>query len=322
LNDDNNNVDIDLDEFSTDFFQTSKPVATEPAEPKEEVEDEPEAETEDDALATEPVSEDDEPEVKPEPKPKKTAQERINEVVAKQREAERRNDELLARIAELEAATTKKPEVAETSTETPLRAQLPADAPNPDAQNSDGSPKYPLGEFDREYIRDLTKYTIAEERKAADAAKREEDEANMVRATQEKLQQGWLEKVNTVEAELPDLREKLGAVEEAFVGIDPDYGEFLAGTIMSCDNGPQIMYYLSQNIDEAKKIVASGPAAATRYLGRLDAKFDKPTGETRTKKPSSAPEPAPSATRGAGGKFTVSGDTDDLDAFTKVFFKK
>jgi hypothetical protein len=60
------------------------------------------------------------------------------------------------------------------------------------------------------------------------------------------------------EEELPDIREKLGSMGDTFEGIDPNYGEFLAATIMSCDFGPQIMYYLSQNIGEAQKIVASG----------------------------------------------------------------
>jgi hypothetical protein len=79
-------------------------------------------------------------------------------------------------------------------------------------------------------------------------------------------------------------------MDTAFAGIDPGYGEFLAATIMSCDNGPQIMYYLSQNIGEAQKIVASGASAATFALARLDAKFDKPaTEEKRNKKPSAAP---------------------------------
>jgi hypothetical protein len=48
-----------------------------------------------------------------------------------------------------------------------------------------------------------------------------------------------------------------------FSGIEPSYGEYLAATIMGADNGPEVMYYLSQNIGEAQKIVASGPAAAT-----------------------------------------------------------
>jgi hypothetical protein len=46
--------------------------------------------------------------------------------------------------------------------------------------------------------------------------------------------------------------------------------------MMGLDNGPDVMHYLSQNIGEAQKIVASGPAAATIAIGRLDARLSVP----------------------------------------------
>lgn len=323
MTDDSSNlVDMDnLDTFSSTFFNPN----AEP--PKQEVE-QPEAETEDDALATEhddPEAQE-EPEEKPEgddkPKGKKSAQERINEVVAKQREAERERDALRQKLADLEAAATKKPEVEQKSEPSPLREQLSPDAPDPDAKLEDGSPKYKLGEFDPQYIRDLTKFTIAEERARLDAEAAKVAEQRQVEAAQQELQSSWEQKLVAIEEELPDVREKLGSVEAAFQGIDAGYGEFLAATIMSCDHGPEIMYYFSQNIDEAKKIVASGPAAATLALGRLDAKFTKAASseEPRNKKTSAAPEPAPTHTRGSGGKFATRGDTNDLAAFEREFY--
>jgi len=109
---------------------------------------------------------------------------------------------------------------------------------------------------------------------------------------------------------------------EAFQGIDPGYGDYLALTLMQSEVGPQILYYLADNIGEAQKIVASGPAAATLALGRLEARFSKTSEEKATTKVSEAPNPPETRTRGSGGKFTVSPDTDDLDAFEKVFYSR
>jgi hypothetical protein len=68
------------------------------------------------------------------------------------------------------------------------------------------------------------------------------------------------------------------------------------------------------------------PAAATLAIGRLDAKFNKPPVQRKkrnTKKVSEAPKPPESSrSRGSGGKFAVAGDTDDLDAFEKEFYKR
>jgi hypothetical protein len=83
------------------------------------------------------------------------------------------------------------------------------------------------------------------------------------------------------------------------------------------------MYYLSQNIGEAQKIVASGPAAATLEIGRLEAQLTKPKQEEResNKRVSKTPPPPEVRTRGSGGRFSVRPDTRDLAAFKREFFK-
>lgn len=331
MTDDNSNlVDMDNDEAFEAAFFGREPVATDEA--KEEVEEKEEEvlENEDDALATEAEDEDEDgddepegdedPEDEPEPAPKKktSVQERINELTRQKREAERREADLIKRIEAIEARKNE-----ETDTEPkPLRETLAAEAPSPDALDENGEPVYPLGEFDPSFIRDLTRFTIEEERKAAKVADEEARQKAIVEAAQEELKSSWAEKVIEAEKELPELREALSSMDAAFEGIDPDYGEFLAATIMSCDYGPQIMYFLSQNIGEAQKIVASGPAAATLALGRLDASFSKPKTEKRNTKQSSAPTPPEARTRGTNGKFATAADTDDLDAFEKEFFRK
>jgi hypothetical protein len=335
LTDDNSNlVDMSLSDFSKDFFGEDEPVATETPEAKDDEKNDEVLENEDDALATDedessekqedtPEDEDEkseEEEEKPAKKTKKSFQDRIDELTAKARNEERRAAALEKRLAELEA---RKPEDAQPAPK-PLREQLDADAPNPDAKDEDGEPIYKLGEFDPKFIRDLTRHTIEQETKAAKAEAEKTALQQKVEAEQEALKTAWASKVEAAEEDLPDLRDKLTEVEVAFEGIDPQYGEYLAATIMSCDNGPQIMYYLSQNIGEAQKIVASGPSAATLAIGKLDAKFTKPAQEEKrnTKKVSDAAPPPSSRTRGSGGSKTpVAGDTRDLAAFSREFFK-
>lgn len=321
-------VDIDdnLDDFEDQFYQRT-PKAKEPEEKVEEEIDEAEEEVpEDDPLATEDEKEaeedaeddpEEDPEPEPKPKPKNKTQERIEKLVAKTREQERREAELIRRIEELEAPREVKPAKD-------ARELLPADAPNPDALDADGEPIYALGEFDPKFIRDLTKFTIAEETKVAREAEKAAREQEQLQATQKELADEWTAKLDKYEEIVPEIRDNIRELEDTFADIEGSYGEYLALTIMGMDAGPEIMNYLAQNIGEAQKIVASGPAAATLALGRLDARLAKAPEESKRdkKRVSTAQEPPVDRTRGRGAKFATSGDTDDLDAFEKEFFKK
>ena len=335
-----NLVDMDnLDKFEETLFQkdsTGEPgkVVKEKAEPVKE----PSEETGDDSPATEDdteapdetgdedLSEDegDEEDVSEEPAPKKgkkSAQERINEITARARESERREAEYLRRLQELESRSTT--EVKAQPAPVPHREQLPADAPKPDAVDEKGEPLYVLGEFDPNYISDLTKFTIASET----AKLRQQDQQNayaqQIDAAKQNLMTNWAERVQAVEADLPDIRENISTLTEAFANLDPAYGEYLAATIMENNAGPEIMHYLSQNIGEAQQIVASGPRAATIAIGRLEQRLSKDdTNEAKgdEKRVSNASPPPASGSRGRGARTSVRPDTDDLDAFEKILF--
>lgn len=316
MTDDNSFVDIedDLNEFADEFFERKQIANAEEGDDEQE----PNDLGEDDDSENPPATDEDD-----KPKGKKSVQERINELTAdkyterRAREAaEERAAELEARLEELTAKS--KPESDEKKA--PIRERLPSDAPHPDAKDENGEPLYALGEFDPEYIRDLTKYTIKQETEAANAERARIAQEQEMQAALAEVQENWLERVSEFEKEVPDFRDKAIEVTEAFATLPEAYGEYLATAVMSSEYGPQIMNYLSENIGEAQKYVASGPAAATMYLGRLEAQFAKPSASKR--KVSDAPEPPESRTRGLGGKFAVAGDTDNLDAFAKEFFKK
>lgn len=255
--------------------------------------------------------EDDDSEEKVDEKPKKKInryQERINELTAKAREAERA-------LAALQAAQQKQPEAPKAAT--PV---VQDDAPNPDAKNEDGSDKYPLGEFDPAYIRDMARHTIdkewkaRKEQEAQEAAQRQEAEAR------EALQAQWVEKLAPITEQHEDFIEKTMGLESAFDGLDPAYSDYLVNTIKSLDHGPEVLYYFANNLEEAQKFVRSGPLAATLALGEINAMFK---GNTRKAEPkvSKAPPP-PQVNKGSKTRTTVAADTDDLDAFADMLFRK
>lgn len=249
------------------------------------------------------------PEEKPKPAKKvNRVQERINELTARAREAERA-------LAALQATQAKQPEPAK-----PVTPPVQDDtAPSPDALNEDGSEKYPLGEFDPEYIRDMARHTIETEwrRKEQEAAVKQQREAE--EAARAEIQSQWAERLAPAMEEHEDFLDKTMELESAFDGLDPQYSDYLVQTIKSLDHGPQVLYYFANNLEEAQKFVKMGPLKATLALGEINAMF-KGSGKKETKV-SKAPPP-PQVNKGSTARKSVTGDTDDLDAFSEMFFKK
>jgi hypothetical protein len=331
LTDNSNDTPVDINEdlaaFSDALFERTPaktPVVED--EPEAEVEDEEVAETEletqedEDPEEEETPDEDEDEEEKPQPKRgKKSFKERIDELTAEKYEARREADALRR---ELQAM--KVPQKEEVQKED-VTKYIPTNGPQPDALDDSGNPVYPLGEFDPKFIADLTKFTINQEWDAVRQRQAAEERQKEVELAQTAIQQHWQENLADAEKDLPDIREKITEMVDVFHGIDASYGEYLAGTIMSCDHGPEIMYYLSQNIGEAQNIVASGPAAATLAIGRLEAQLDKSSTQEApksNKKVSDAPKPPEKRSRGTNGQQSVRPDTRDLAAFRREFYKQ
>jgi hypothetical protein len=326
-------VNDDLDAFSDEFFGSAKSEDTDEedvAEVVTNVEDtdaeevEEVAETEEDEESDEEEAAEDEEDT-PEPKPaknRKTAKERIKELASERREereqrliAEARAADLEARLAKLEKNDEPKPE----SKPAPKTAY---EGPDPDAVDADGELVYPLGKFDPQFNADLVRYTLKVEREA-EAKQREEQAA--IREEEEvrnALVSDWNGKLDTTSETLPDLREKIAELEETFVDLEPSYGMFLAETIMKLDRGPEVLYYLANNLSEAEAIVAKSPVAATIALGRIEGQLASvPKADSNKTKVPSAKTPPPT-TRGNGATKQVNADTDDLEAFEREFYGK
>jgi DNA repair exonuclease SbcCD ATPase subunit len=325
LTDDNSKlVDMDdLDKFEDAFFEREVEDEVEDHENEDDTLEDSEDEDADDQEEDEPEDEDEdledeeEEEEKPQPKAKgkKSFKERIDEITREKYELRRELQEMRQK---LESRSTE-----EVKTEEKAAAPSADEAPNPDAKDKDGKPLYELGEFDPKFIRDLTRFSVTQELKQAEEKRQQAERLTQERQYQTELASSWNEKLDKAEEVYPDIRDDIRDLVDVFQDVDQNYGDYLAAALMGLDNGPEVMRYLSQNIGEARRIVSSGPAAATIAIGRLDARLDRTTREEkRNKRVSTATEPPEKRTRGQGGKFAVSGDTDDLDAFEREFFKK
>lgn len=316
----NTPVELDGNNLSEDFARDLLGQGTQaPASAEAEPEETPEVEL-DASNTNDEVTQDDEDDTPQEqetdqaPKPKKkTAQERINELVGKQREAERKLEEAQKRIEELTAKST-----------AATKEQV---GPTPDDKNEDGTEKYPLGEFDANYIRDLTRFEYSrakeeaeiEQKLAAEKAKVQEIED----AQQADVQAAWNEELQSAQERYPDFME----VAQDFVStiekvIPEDFGAYLSEVIKQMDNGTEVLYYLANNQEEAGDILAAGPVKATLSLGAISKRLNKASPEAEVVNPTKAPPPPKynKGTAGATGK--VRPDTDDLTKFAREFFKK
>ena len=340
--------DTDIDAFADEFFAKPEPKAAKTEATKEEkstdgadaveTEKEPEAEAaepveevEEEVEAEEPTAEDDEPEdeFKPKHKNRKPARERISELTAERKAAEARAIAAEQELARLRAER-QNPQPRQEQQEQPVRKAVDPAAPDPNALNDKGEPVYPLGEFDPQYVADNTRFTI---RKEMEEQRAQEEQARAERAEQEQmtaLQTEWAGKLTAAEADFDDLRPTIASLEGQLRDVPPELGTYLAQTIMQMEVGPQVLYYLANHPDEANEIVAAGPVGATLKLGKLEAKVEAALAKRRAPKDQQqaapvrqtrAPDPAP-ANRGRGSLPSVRGDTDDLDAFEQVFFKK
>lgn len=315
--------DTNLDDFNDLFLGKTKeapePEDDGPREQNDVVEDEDDAsneteetqETEDDAdLAPDKEEE-------KAPKPKSRLEKRIEKLLENERIQRERADR-----AEAELRKTKEPE-APKPVPTPTKTEK---APHFDDKNEDGTDKYPLGQFDPSFQEDHIKHILAEGLAAQKAQLEQEAKDKEARQAQETLTNAWNEKLEPAKERYPDFQEKGQELLDTFSGIPQDYGEYLTATIMSLDNGPDVLYFLAENIDEAERIVRLGFTGAAVALGKIDARFEADVDvEEKPKprpKPSKAPPPPPRNKGSNAAVVEVPDDTDDLDAFSAKLFKK
>lgn len=316
-----NSGNSETEEVSSEEVIEEESEVEQETEETESVDDNPDA-TEDEETEQEEVEE------KPASKKKGNSfQERINELTAARREAERREEaernarlEAERRLREKEESSTNK----QNKTEEQNKSDESGASKAPDPTDKE---KYPLGEYDPAYMDDRMEYML-EQRIAKlnkeDAARREQAEIEQRR---NELETSWQGKLQDASEKHEDFVEKTAELESVFSGIDEQNGAFLAETVMSMENGADVLYYFANNRSEAEALAAAGPVNAALMLGRVQASLSDGNEGTRTEKKtvtkkSSAPTPPRNLNKGNSPRMSVPVDTDDLDAFEGVFFNE
>jgi len=213
------------------------------------------------------------------PKPKKSAKERIDELTAARRTAERD---------------------AEYWREQAMRSATPAPAPAPQPVQGKPDPsQYVEGVYDPAYIEDLTDW------KAEQTVSR----VIQTRERQTSVQQAVQTFDQRAAQMFPDGEPAgLTALRRA-----PSLPEAVQEIILSSEYGPRLADYLGSNPGEFSRLSAMSPPKQAYELAKIEQRLTAPPKTTTT-----APEPTPTA-RGAGGRFQVSPDTSDFSAFEKQY---
>jgi hypothetical protein len=190
----------------------------------------------------------------------------------------------------------------------------PAEVPAPDPTDT---AKYPLGHLDDRYIEDKATWLIDKRlAERADTALQREQENELTRSAEQQTA-ALLEKVEEVSAKGSELFEDF---EETVVqaGMRGDYalGQTTFEAAAEAENGAQILYDLSQDPKEAKRVANLSPLNQLKFVQERDAELTaKSKGRTKPK----AGEPPKNLPRGANSKTQINPATDNLDDFEKAW---
>lgn len=216
------------------------------------------------------------------PKPRKSAQERIDDLTRARREAERDAEYWRAKALE--------------------RDQPRQDA-RPDANAPPNPADYEYGETDVGYIRAISKYEARQEFEQAQA---ERDQRQQVQSRLSQFNQRLAEQYPDGEPE------GIAAIRRL-----PQLAPAITEVILTSEIGPKLADHLGANQSELARLSALPPVLQARELGKLEARLESPAAP-RPKTATDAPAPTPQV-RGGGGRFTVAPDTSDFAAFEKQY---
>lgn len=220
---------------------------------------------------------------------------------------QRRIDKLTKKSSELEQeaaywreralAGGAKPEPQTKTEAKPAETSAPAE-PKPDDY-----------ETQAEYLRALTKFELAEQRRQADEDRQK---------TEQKTQQET--KVKTFKGR-----------ESTFAEATPDYMDVIQGAIaddipmspalwdevQDHDHGPALLYHLAKHPDEAERLSAMTPTQVAREVARMESRFVPQTEaketSTQTTSPPVTQAPKPPTPAAKSGGSTVQKDPGQMD---------
>jgi hypothetical protein len=250
----------------------------------------------------------------------RSAERRIGQATAKQRQAERDlaaerearakdRGEFEARLATLEKGGLTGTKGA--TTKDPL-------APN--------AADFEYGELDGKYISALARYEakkeLADERAQEAAKARTKETAQAQSALETKI-------AALTEAGVKLFGEDFEEIVESGRNNEWPLPPIVGQLLLDSPEGPAIAKHLYDNPKEGTRISQLAPAAQAAAFGRLEAKFSSGSSDATTRSNASAPvktskaPPVPaSRARGAGGKNQVSEATTDFKAFEAAAMRR
>lgn len=238
-------------------------------------------------------------------KPKgKSAQERINEVTAARREAERK-----AADAERNAEYWRG--VAEGKNQPPAEEGSKVD---PEAEPDPANFEY--GEADPKFIAETARFHARAEWNA-------QQQQAQLKTTLASMEAKWNTNIAKAVEAYPDFDAVVtkGADEQKW-----KCSPVVALGIKDSDVGADVAYHLATNVAESERIYGLPAIEQAREFGKLEGRFlaqaaakaaPSAEAEPTVVKPTAAPTPPKGMARGAGGKFATPADTDDFSAFEK-----
>lgn len=246
--------------------------------------------TAEDQIDTEAAAEEGEQaeEQQPAPKPKKTAQERINEVTRKAREAERERDYWR------DAAMSGQPQ---RPAHHPAPVHPRDEAPHPD--------DFTYGDADPNYLVALAEHRAVERvTRQFEAREQSQRQTTQLSAFEQKTAQLF-----------PDGEpEGIAALRDM-----PRVRQEITDVIFTSDKGPLIAEHLGDNPSVLNRLNGLAPHLVGFELARIEAALSAPAAPP-VNRVTKAPDPAPKA-RGSGGQFAVTPDTTDFAAFERLAAK-
>jgi len=268
-------------ENSAEFYANKLGLAAEP-EVEAVVEETPTEPTEVEEQS-EPVAEDEE-KVTEERKPNPKLEKRFSELT-KQREQLRK---------EAEAERQKREEL-----ETRLKVLESQAAPKVE-QNRDEKPRPDQFVDAFEYAEALADWSAENavmRSKQEEIERRRQEERNKVIET-------WNTRLETAKEDLPDFEDMVASSDV----IVPDH---VREAILDSEVGPRILYHLAENKEFAEKIAKSSAITALREIGKLEARFEKPSEVKPVAVKSNAPAPISPIKAGTSEQVIVT-DTDKM----------
>lgn len=210
----------------------------------------------------------------PEPDP---AQERIDQAVKARLAREQRKHERELESLRLENQRLK---------------AAPAPAPEPPAPSGAPDPNDPKFQDPADYFRALARHEAQETLRQ----ERERDRQEREKQTNQQRMSAWQERENAAMTRHEDYED---VADMGHLQRNGALSPAMASAIVASDHGPELLYLLGKNTEEAQRIASLPPELALLALGRMEARLDttKPTKPTIT----GAPPPIKPVTGGTGG---------------------